>query len=52
MSSINFESIDQNYPVAGQDNNSQGFRDNLPLSNQPLLLPKPKLPRWKLTQQN
>ena len=28
MSSINFESIDQNYPVAGQDNNSQGFRDN------------------------
>lgn len=28
MSSINFESIDQTYPVAGQDNNSQGFRDN------------------------
>lgn len=28
MSSINFASIDQNYPVAGQDNNSQGFRDN------------------------
>lgn len=28
MSSINFDSIDQNYPVAGQDNNSQGFRDN------------------------
>jgi hypothetical protein len=28
MSSINFESIDQNYPIAGQDNNSQGFRDN------------------------
>lgn len=27
-SSINPNDIDQNYPVAGQDNNSQGFRDN------------------------
>jgi hypothetical protein len=27
-SAISYESIDQNYPVAGQDNNSQGFRDN------------------------
>lgn len=25
---INFGSIDATYPVAGQDNNSQGFRDN------------------------
>ena len=27
-SQINFSSIDTAYPVAGQDNNSQGFRDN------------------------
>lgn len=27
-SSINFNSIDENYPVAGIDNDSQGFRDN------------------------
>lgn len=27
-SNINFSSIDENYPVAGKDNNSQGFRDN------------------------
>jgi hypothetical protein len=27
-SNINTTSIDQTYPVAGQDNNSQGFRDN------------------------
>ena len=27
-SNINFSSIDTNYPIAGQDNNSQGFRDN------------------------
>lgn len=28
MSSINPNNIDGQYPVAGQDNNSQGFRDN------------------------
>jgi hypothetical protein len=27
-SQINFSSINANYPVAGQDNDSQGFRDN------------------------
>jgi hypothetical protein len=27
-SNINFSNIDENYPVAGQDNDSQGFRDN------------------------
>jgi hypothetical protein len=27
-SAINFSTIDENYPVAGIDNNSQGFRDN------------------------
>ena len=27
-SSINTANIDGNYPVAGQDNSSQGFRDN------------------------
>ena len=27
-SNININNIDQNYPVAGQDNDSQGFRDN------------------------
>lgn len=27
-SAISYASIDENYPVAGQDNNSQGFRDN------------------------
>jgi hypothetical protein len=28
MSNINFSSIDEAFPVAGQDNNTQGFRDN------------------------
>jgi hypothetical protein len=28
MSSINSTDIDAEYPVAGQDNDSQGFRDN------------------------
>jgi len=28
MSNINYTNIDGNYPVAGQDNDSQGFRDN------------------------
>jgi hypothetical protein len=27
-SQINYSAINQSYPVAGQDNNSQGFRDN------------------------
>ena len=27
-SAISYASIDATYPVAGQDNNSQGFRDN------------------------
>lgn len=27
-SNINYASIDENFPVAGQDNDSQGFRDN------------------------
>jgi len=27
-SAITTTSIDESYPVAGQDNNSQGFRDN------------------------
>jgi hypothetical protein len=27
-SNINFSAIDETYPVAGKDNNSQGFRDN------------------------
>jgi hypothetical protein len=27
-SSINYASIDNSYPIAGQDNDSQGFRDN------------------------
>lgn len=27
-SSINYTAIDEDYPVPGQDNNSQGFRDN------------------------
>jgi hypothetical protein len=28
MSTLNWETIDQNYPVAGRDNDTQGFRDN------------------------
>ena len=28
MSNINPQNIDGTYPIAGQDNNSQGFRDN------------------------
>lgn len=28
MSSIAYNTIDENYPLAGQDNDSQGFRDN------------------------
>ena len=30
-SAIVFDTIDETYPVAGQDNNSQGFRDNFSL---------------------
>ena len=29
-SNINPNNIDTTYPVAGQDNDSQGFRDNFP----------------------
>lgn len=28
MTNINYDAIDATYPIAGQDNNSQGFRDN------------------------
>lgn len=28
MSTLNWETVDQNYPVAGRDNDTQGFRDN------------------------
>lgn len=28
MSNLNYSAIDETYPVAGQDNNSQGFRGN------------------------
>ena len=28
MSNINFQGIDQNFPIAGQDNDTQTFRDN------------------------
>ena len=28
MSTLNWETLDQNYPVAGRDNDTQGFRDN------------------------
>ena len=27
-SNINYSSIDETYPIAGKDNDSQGFRDN------------------------
>jgi len=27
-SNINFSSIDETFPIAGKDNDSQGFRDN------------------------
>lgn len=30
-STISYSAIDENYPVAGQDNDSQGFRDNFDL---------------------
>ena len=30
---ISFQPIDGAYPVAGQDNNSQGFRDNFTNTN-------------------
>ena len=28
MTNINYDAVDETYPIAGQDNNSQGFRDN------------------------
>ena len=31
-SSINPNNIDGTYPIAGQDNDSQGFRDNFTIS--------------------
>jgi hypothetical protein len=36
-SQITFSSIDENYPVAGQDNDTQGFRDNFNVIKQALL---------------
>jgi hypothetical protein len=36
-SQITFSSIDENYPVAGQDNDTQGFRDNFNVIKQGLL---------------
>ena len=36
-SQITFSSIDENYPVAGQDNVTQGFRDNFNVIKQALL---------------
>jgi hypothetical protein len=36
-SQISFSSIDENYPVAGQDNDTQGFRDNFNVIKQALL---------------
>ncbi len=32
MSDIIYETLDENYPVTGQDNNSQGFRDNFQIT--------------------
>jgi len=39
-SSITADNIDANYPVAGQDNNSQGFRDNFNLIKNSLVAAK------------
>jgi len=36
-SQISFSSIDENYPVAGQDNDTQGFRDNFNVIKEALL---------------
>ena len=42
-SSITADNIDANYPVAGQDNNSQGFRDNFNLSKNSLVAAKSEI---------
>lgn len=43
MSNINFSTIDTTYPVAGQDNNSQGFRDNFSAISQALATAKTEI---------
>lgn len=43
MSNINFSTIDATYPVAGQDNNSQGFRDNFSAISQALATAKTEI---------
>jgi hypothetical protein len=40
---INYESIDENFPVAGQDNDSQGFRDNFSTIKNSLATAKTKI---------
>ncbi len=32
-SNITTTNLDENFPVAGRDNDSQGFRDNFSISN-------------------
>lgn len=43
MSTIVYETIDATYPVAGQDNNSQGFRDNFGLIKNALNVAKTEI---------
>lgn len=43
MSNIVFNTIDENYPLAGQDNDSQGFRDNFSVIKDALALTKSEI---------
>lgn len=43
MSTIVYDTIDATYPVAGQDNNSQGFRDNFGLIKNALNVAKTEI---------
>lgn len=43
MSTIVYDTIDATYPVAGQDNNSQGFRDNFALIKNALNVAKTEI---------
>ena len=46
-SNINYKSIDGNYPVQGQNNSSQGFRDNFLAIQQGFVTASNEISKWK-----
>ena len=51
-SNIDNTSIDATYPIAGQDNDSQGFRNNFSTIKNNFTAAKSEIEALQLTQQN